>query len=365
MPSSPIRSWPAIAAAALLCGACTHGAPAADHPTAVQDRLTRATTAAELRPMLQAPLGYGGLWFSDPACTEFAGAGTIEAARLDAFAGCLASLHLQPSDRKDPLPDVVVLQYAPGFEVEAQLDDSGKLRWIGYANRHDVHDALPSVTPEALEGLRIAGQRLPALDAAARGRLAAEQAQTHRDFSVAWMKVCIDADGNVTGAHAREVTSPIAADVFGAAVQAWKFRPFTVAGHAIPVCSTVLLTESSTMLHDEYVQWLPYPIPAELADLVVWSGVLNRTAGATDITPDEQDRRELAHRGEHQVVVSYDYCIDATGAVSGVHALRSSGLARYDAQIGDAITKWRFDPFVIDGKALPVCAGARFVYQQH
>jgi hypothetical protein len=47
-----------------------------------------------------------------------------------------------------------------------------------------------------------------------------------------------------------------------------------------------------------------------------------------------------------------------------VRKVHGSPLPRYDAQIGHAILAWRYEPFVIDGKALPVCKGVHFIYTQ-
>src|SRR4051812_5249749 len=63
-----------------------------------------------------------GLWFVDPSCaTQFPVPSEITGDRLHAFARCLAGLHLEASTREDALGDVVIMTYAPGFEVEARV----------------------------------------------------------------------------------------------------------------------------------------------------------------------------------------------------------------------------------------------------
>src|SRR5256885_9520696 len=53
-----------------------------------------------------------------------------------------------------------------------------------------------------------------------------------------WLKVCADADGNITGVHAREATTLDVVEPFTAIAKSWKLKgPFKVGDHAIPVCA--------------------------------------------------------------------------------------------------------------------------------
>ena len=79
-----------------------------------------------IRKLLLGSVINGGLWFSDPACVrQFPAASKIEPDRFAAFATCLAGLKLELSQRVDALPDVVVMHYVPGIEIEARLVDEG------------------------------------------------------------------------------------------------------------------------------------------------------------------------------------------------------------------------------------------------
>jgi hypothetical protein len=45
--------------------------------------------------------------------------------------------------------------------------------------------------------------------------------------------------------------------------------------------------------------------------------------------------------------------------------LRSSGFAAYDEKIQATIRRdWRYRPFLVNGKATPVCTAFRFIYSQ-
>src|SRR5438046_992034 len=67
-----------------------------------------------IEDLLRVSVTNGGVYFADPACTF--PLGEVPAAKFEAFARCLAALHLQPSKREDALGDVVVMTYEPGFE---------------------------------------------------------------------------------------------------------------------------------------------------------------------------------------------------------------------------------------------------------
>src|SRR4051812_34771980 len=115
---------------------------------------------------LHAPLGYGGLWFTDPDCTrQFPVAGYVKQDRLHAFAVCLASMKMQRSTRSDVLFGVAVVDVDPGFEIEVAfkfLARTAWVRWIGFSGRRGTaQDALPTVQPEALETNRIEGELMP------------------------------------------------------------------------------------------------------------------------------------------------------------------------------------------------------------
>ena len=172
------------------------------------------------------------MWFADPVCeAEFAAPGDVGGGRLDELARCLALAKVALSPRKDALPDVVVLTYPPGIELEARFADlaSGRtLTWVGYVSRHDVADALPTISPDALESLRLAGQReTPNADL--------------QPPAYAWVKLCIDGEGTVTSTHVRQATSHKAARELVEATRDWKFKPFVPAGQPLPVCSVLVL----------------------------------------------------------------------------------------------------------------------------
>jgi len=91
----------------------------------------------------------------------------------------------------------------------------------------------------------------------------------------------------------------------------------------------------------------------------------NRIAGEKDILPDERTQSDIFRSGAEKVVGSYKVCISAEGTIAAVTQLKSTGFPSYDGTIQDTIrNKWRYKPFMVNGKAAPVCTAVRFIYLQ-
>ncbi len=106
--------------------------------------------ASTLRGFMHGAVSYGGLWFADPKCREqFIVPRTIGEDELDAFAGCVAGLHLTVSERSYHLYDFAIFSYPPGLEVEARISGGPhgtQLLWIGYEGSAGELATLPTVT---------------------------------------------------------------------------------------------------------------------------------------------------------------------------------------------------------------------------
>jgi TonB family protein len=323
--------------------------------------LADARDAKTIRGLLRDTTVDGGLWFDDVTCTKrFAALGEIRHERVDAFASCLAGLHLQRSAREDSLADVVVLTYPPGIEIEARIieDDKGPwIAWIGYEARRDAQDALPTVSSTALEALRISGQPDGPVDPAG-----LEQDARVTATAYAWLKVCVDANGVVTGAHVRETSSPRAGRAFVAAAATWTFRPFVLGSQPSPVCAMMHL---ATTPAGPVPEQLPFPLPQMPRELAILpSKALGTRRGETMIRPNDQMKRLLAKARIDRVIAAYQYCIDESGRVAEIRIIRSSGLPSYDEALHKAIASWTFPPYLDEGHPVPVCSAVTFVYSQ-
>jgi hypothetical protein len=322
--------------------------------------------ASRIRALLVGSVANGGLWFGDPACArEFGNASVVDEKKFDRFASCLAGLHLRSSSRKAALVDTEMLAYGPGIEIEARvLDTTGGpvLLWIGFVEPGNP----PTIAPEALESVRIAGDPNGPLDPRAapdieRDRNAPGAWDRH---AYAWIDVCLDKDGSVTGLRVREASSPFAAGAFAAAANQWRFRPFIVNGEGMAVCSLVLLAFPPPVAGESFS--VP-PLGTRRFDRPFLDGTImsvRRESGDVLIQPSRKVKSAISSAGLRTVVGAFSFCIDATGHVEDVVADRPTGIPSYDHDLIEGIKTWKYRPYLHQGKAIPVCTAATFVYSQ-
>ncbi len=353
--------------------ACAAGAIHHDDARLVaRNAMIRASgDAAALRRMLRDSVTDGGLRFVDDTCNDrFGKPQEIHGdAQLDAFARCLATLPIVQSTRDDALADVAVLQYAPGFEIEARLveSDSPHLMWIGASARRST-DTAPTITSEALETHRLTGDRDGPLTVAL---AELEDPAHHAGFVQSWLKVCVDDQGTVTSADSFETNSLLADQAFVAAAKQWTFRPFEVDGAAIPVCAMTRMTYPSGANTQAEVIPLPPPPSRGKRPPVMFSQSAaklvegHRIAGTRLVVPDPEDKMTMMSRGETRAKGRFRVCIDEHGTVESVVPVVSTGLPRYDRQIVLALDAWRYSPFLVDSEPVPICTYITFVYTQH
>jgi len=353
------RSWSVCALIFVACGASpshhvtTKAPDALDHAI---DRLVAAARhgdAAAIAGMLAPSVGYGGLWFDDATCRQqLATGGTIARAGFDVLARCLATLPLERSTRRSATPNAGVMTYAPGIEIEVAFDgrtDDAKVRWIGYAGRRGAEDALPTITPEALEGLRTGHRRTVAKDPA----------------SVTWLEICLDATGAVQSVRPRAATSWEALPTAVATAKQWRFRPFTLGGKPAPVCSMVALADPAG--DDVEPATLPIAVPDRYSDSIeVRAAAMEkkRIAGSKILVPDDEDKDAILRSRKTRLESVFELCVERTGDVGWILMLQSSGFPRYDARIATGLAGWRFSPFTVDGSPVPVCTWITLIYVQ-
>lgn len=319
-----------------------------------------------LAKLLRAPVAYGGLLFFDSECTrQFPQPMLVREDKLAAFANCLATLPFVESPRFTTLTGSNILTYAPGIEVDIRFDrwnDGDFVSFIGYSSRIGLQDALPTIDSVVFEQLRANDAAIhpdemtrPLLDAAAR--------KNERGFLYSWIKVCLDSEGNVTSAQARETSSLDANEVFLAGIPRWKFKPFVLGGKPVPVCSVVLMTYPSSNRPEKEV--MPLPEALEGDDVLRQPDVQTaRISGQKLIEPDLGTKRGMQRLGLRRLVVLFNVCIDDTGRVVATKPIKSSGSASYDQVLMTTMSSWRYSPPTLRGQPTSACRKIQFVYTQ-
>ena len=90
-----------------------------------------------------------------------------------------------------------------------------------------------------------------------------------------------------------------------------------------------------------------------------------RVAGNKHIVPSDVTKTEIQRSGKDKVVGSFKICITLDGAVSSINMLKSTGFGAYDAKIQGEMRQWRYRPYMVNGKAVPVCTAVTFIYSQN
>lgn len=365
-----------------LCGlvvvaaACGPGLATRDtHEVGRESLASAVDKPAALRALFRDSVVDGGIWFADPTCNaEFGTGEEVPKDRLDAFAACLAGLHLQTSPREDALGDVVVVDYAPGIELEARVlpeADGAHLAWIGFASRRPIDAMIPTVTPAVLESVRLTGDRNGPLAPDLAATLEADPTPTsHAQFT--WIRTCIDETGAVTLADPFETTSTKAEKAFTAAALQWTFKPYEIAGKPVAVCAMERMSYPPNQAPAvETLPLPPAPSRSRKKPIVYADGSKevklhegHRISGISKISPDDPTKTKIQKTKEQRVTAEFRICLDEAGAPESILPIKSSGFAEYDSKIVYFMNQWRYEPYAIDGVPTPVCTQVNFIYSQ-
>lgn len=112
----------------------------------------------------------------------------------------------------------------------------------------------------------------------------------------------------------------------------------------------------------------PPPPPPPMPPQVVPPAALeaSRISGEKMIEPDDVTKTEIQRSGKDRIVGTYKLCLTVDGAINTVNMLKSTGFSAYDNKILSTIrSSWRYRPFMVNGRAAPVCTAVTFIYSQH
>jgi hypothetical protein len=326
---------------------CVSTTPRAQPITARDVIAMSVRDPAKLEALVKGGVTLGGIVFADAACTEFAAPGELVYDRA-AFAACLVGLHLDVSPRRSAFPNVIILKYAPGFELEARVVN-GHITWIGASARRAGEGDIATITHDTLEQLRTTGERTVKLDA----------------DGAAWFKVCLDETGSVASADLYETSSIATAAALRTVLARWKFRPFVMNGQPWPVCAMVRMPPTQD------VETLPAPPPVAKSGkpAIVFSlagglADVKRISGVIATAPDDLTKVAIAQRGTTQVRGLFRACVNEAGAVESVFPLVATGFPDYDTKLTALMLEWQYVPFVLDGQPQAFCTTVEFRYQQ-
>jgi protein TonB len=107
----------------------------------------------------------------------------------------------------------------------------------------------------------------------------------------------------------------------------------------------------------------PPPAPPQNVPPTMLEG--SRIAGDKNISPDDVTKTEIARSGKDRIIGSFKLCLTVQGTIASVKQLKSTGFPAYDNRILSTIQgSWRYKPYNVNGKAVPVCTAVTFIYNQ-
>jgi periplasmic protein TonB len=108
----------------------------------------------------------------------------------------------------------------------------------------------------------------------------------------------------------------------------------------------------------------PPPPPAAPRNIAPTALEAQRIGGEKNILPDDVTKTEIQRAGKTKIVTSVKICLSATGSVATLNVIKASGFPAYDQKIQREMRNWKYRPFMVNGKAAPVCTAVTFIYQQ-
>ncbi len=87
-----------------------------------------------------------------------------------------------------------------------------------------------------------------------------------------------------------------------------------------------------------------------------------RISGEKDIQPPNDVATTISRSGKGVVGV-VKMCLSSGGSVQKLNVLKSTGYPGYDNKIKTKMREWRYRPFMVNGKAVPVCTSVTFIYR--
>jgi protein TonB len=106
----------------------------------------------------------------------------------------------------------------------------------------------------------------------------------------------------------------------------------------------------------------PPPPPMDEPKMVLQVALeAQRISGDKDIQPPNDVSVKIAREGK-RVVGVVKMCLNTGGNVKSINMLKSTGHPAYDAKIKSKMRLWKYRPFKVNGKSVPVCTSVTFIY---
>lgn len=106
----------------------------------------------------------------------------------------------------------------------------------------------------------------------------------------------------------------------------------------------------------------PPPPPAPPQNVSPTMLEAQRIAGSKEIRPDDATKAKIVQSGKSRLIGSFKLCVDVHGEIASISVLKSTGFPGYDATLDEGMRDWRYKPFMVNGRAVPVCTAVTFIF---
>lgn len=89
-----------------------------------------------------------------------------------------------------------------------------------------------------------------------------------------------------------------------------------------------------------------------------------RLSGEKNIQPPDTVKTTIKRDGKSRVVGVVKMCLTAGGRVKSLKMIKKTGYPKYDTKIRAKMNQWKYRPFKVNGRAVPVCSAVTFIYTQ-
>lgn len=104
--------------------------------------------------------------------------------------------------------------------------------------------------------------------------------------------------------------------------------------------------------------------PSEAPHMTAVVYEARRLAGPRKVMPSAPVRIAMQRLGLSRFHATLKLCLSSSGLVANLRILESSEFSSYDLELLETLRTWRYSPYMIDGKASPVCTLIEIVYTQ-
>jgi periplasmic protein TonB len=88
-----------------------------------------------------------------------------------------------------------------------------------------------------------------------------------------------------------------------------------------------------------------------------------RISGDPQIAAPDSVRSQMMRKAQTSTTGVVKMCLGADGTVHSLSILRSTGYPEYDQRLTSRMRDWRYRPYQVGGRSVPVCTVVRFIYR--